>query len=70
MKAKTTSIKVSSRASVKVRDNFYTVEFTEERSVPEDLTEEELAVERQALWDTCNTETDNQIRDIVTTFAK
>lgn len=61
-KAITTSIRITSRASVKVRDNFYTVEYCEERSIPEDADIEE---ERQALWDTCNGEVDGQIEDIL-----
>ena len=49
--AKTTTIKASSRASVKVGDNFYTVEWTEERTIqPKDDIEEE----RQLLWDDVN----------------
>lgn len=67
MKAITTSIRATSRASIKVNDSFYTVEWCEERSVPEDANLEE---ERQALWDTCNTETDNQVAEILQTFKK
>ena len=67
-KAKTITIKASSRASVKLRDNFYTVEWTEERSVPATISKEALAKERKALWDTCNSETDNQVKEIVETF--
>lgn len=61
----TTMIKVSSRASVKIKDNFYTIEYGEERSIPEGCDIEE---ERQNLWDTCNSEVDKQIEDIVKTF--
>lgn len=61
-KVRTTSIKCTSRASVKIKDSFYTVEWCEERSIPEDANLEE---ERKALWDTCNNEVDNQIRDIL-----
>lgn len=66
-KAVTKSITATSRASVKVRDNFYTVEFCEERSVPEDAN---LEIERQLLWDTVNAEVDNQISDIIQSFRK
>ena len=65
-KAITTSIRITSRASVKVRDNFYTVEYCEERSVPEDADIEE---ERQELWDTCNGEVDGQIEDILKSYG-
>ena len=68
MKVKTTTIKATSRASVKVRDNYFTVEYSEERVVEyegkEEVNEERLQEERQNLWDTCNAEIDNQIEDI------
>lgn len=65
--SQTTLIKASSRASVKVGDSYYTVEWTEERTVdPTDGLEEE----RANLWDTANTEVDNQIRDILNAFKK
>lgn len=64
---KTITIKVASRASVKVADSFYTVEYCEERSIdPEDNVEEE----RTKLWDTCNGEVDTQIEDILKTFSR
>ena len=65
--SKTTAIKASSRASVKVGDSFYTIEWTEERSIePNDNVEEE----RKKLWDTCNGEVDEQIAEILETFGK
>lgn len=67
IEGKTTVIRATSRASVKVGDSFYTVEWCEERSVPEDCT---LATERKALWDTCNNEVDCQIEEILKTFQK
>ena len=33
--ATVTSIRATSRASIKMHDNFYTVEYSEERSIPE-----------------------------------
>ena len=68
-KATTTTIRATSRASVKVRDSFYTVEYTEERTVPANIDRtKELEAERQLLWDTVNAEVDNQIEDIVKSF--
>lgn len=62
-----TSIRATSRASVKVGDSFYTVEYCEERSIdPDDIVEEE----RTKLWDTCNGEVDSQIEDILKSFGK
>lgn len=65
-KATTTTIKISSRASVGIQKrgttNYFTVEYTEERSIPEDADIEE---ERQLLWDTCNNQVDEQIEEII-----
>lgn len=65
--AETTSIRATSRASIKVGDSFYTVEWCEERSInPTD----DISEERAALWETCNSEVDSQIEDILRTFQK
>ena len=69
LKAKTVSIKFTSRASVCVDKNYYTVEACEERMIP-DIDDINMDEERQALWDTVNTECDNQIQDILKTFSK
>ena len=67
--AKTTLIRATSRASVKIRDNFYTVEYCEERMIPQDMTDEAcIQIERDILWDKVNSECDSQIEDIVKTF--
>ena len=58
----TTAIRITSRASIKVKDSFYTIEYCEERSIPEDADLEE---ERADLWNTCNAEVDNQLEDII-----
>ena len=67
-KAKVTVIRATSRASVKVRDNFYTVEYSEERAIP-DIEGINLEAEKQALWEAVNYECDNQIHDILDTFG-
>lgn len=64
---KVTSIRATSRASVKINDSFYTVEWCEERSVNETDNIEE---EREKLWETCNNEVDTQIEDILKSFSK
>ena len=66
-KAITTTIQASSRASIKVGDNFYTIEWSEERSIPEDANIEE---ERKLLWETANGEVDNQITEILEAYGK
>ena len=68
-KATTTSIRATSRASVKIRDNYYTVEYTEERTIPQ-VDGVDLEEERKALWDDVNAECDNQIAEIIKAFAK
>lgn len=65
--AETTSIRATSRASIKVGDSFYTVEWCEERSINQT---DDIAEERAALWETCNSEVDSQIEDILRTFQK
>lgn len=66
--AKITTIKATSRASVKVKDNhyndnYYTVEYSEERVIPE-VEGVNIEEERRLLWDTVNAECDNQILEI------
>lgn len=65
--AKTTSIRITSRASVKVSDNFYTVEYCEERSIPDGA---DVIKERALLWDDANNECDKQIEDILKVYKK
>ena len=64
---KVMSIRATSRASVKISDSFYTVEYCEERSIDHDDNVEE---KRKKLWDTCNGEVDNQLEDIIRSFSK
>jgi len=61
--AKITTIRATSRASVKVRDNYFTVEYSEERVIPE-IEGVNIEEERKILWDVVNGECDNQILDI------
>lgn len=59
-KAIITSIKATSRASVKIGDSYYTLEYCEERIIP-DVDDIDIATERELLWNTVNAEVDNQI---------
>lgn len=63
-KAKPTVIKFSSRASVKIKESFYTFEYGEERQI-DNFDEINLDREIQALTDACNTVVDNQIADVI-----
>ena len=68
-KAKPTIIKFSSRASVKIQEHYYTIEYGEERQI-ENFDEVDIDKERQMLIDDCNNQVDRQIEDIVKTFSK
>ena len=68
-KATVTKISATSRVAIKVRDNFYTVEYTEERSIP-DVEDVDVEQERWALFDDCNRIVDAQCNDILNTFQK
>lgn len=69
VKAITKTIKATSRASVKVGESYYTVEYSEERIIP-DIEGIDIEKERQFLWEDINAECDNQIEDILKTFKK
>ena len=68
-KARTTQIRATSRASVKIKESYYTVEYTEERTIP-DTEGVNLEEERKLLWNDVNDEVDGQIEDIIKSFAK
>lgn len=65
--AKTTSIRFTSRASIKIKDSFYTVEACEERVIP-DIEGVNVGKEKELLWDAVNNEVDVQIQEIIKTF--
>ena len=69
VKAKTKTITATSRASIKVGDSFYTLEFTEERTIPQTSTVN-LTLEKDMLWDEENSQVDKQIEDVLRTFKK
>lgn len=60
--AQTTEIRFSSKATVKIRDNFFSFEFSATRQVPMGANE---VVEIQALTDDVNAVIDDQINQIV-----
>lgn len=68
-KAQTVSIRYTSRASVKIGEQYYTVEATEERAIP-DVPDIDLDEERKLLWDEVNRQVDNQVDDIYEQFEK
>jgi hypothetical protein len=68
-KAVITKIQATSRMSLKVRDNYFTVEFSEERAIP-DLEDVDIEQEKIALWNAVNAEVENQAELIYNTFNK
>lgn len=62
-KAITTTIRATSRASIKIKDNFYTLEYCEERTIP-NIEGVNLESEKELLWDDVNREVDKQVEDI------
>lgn len=66
-KAVVTSIKATSRASVCINKNYYTVEYCEERMIP-DTNGVDIEEERRILWNVVNSECDKQVEEIARTF--
>lgn len=63
-KAITTQIRATSRVSAKIGDDFYTLEFSEERTIP-DIEGVNLDEERNKLWDDVNYSVDIQLQDTI-----
>lgn len=68
-KAKVTEISATSRIAIKIRDNYYTVEYSEKRVVP-DTDDVDINAERTILWDDVNAVVDDQASQIMQTFNK
>ena len=66
---KPTLIRATSRASVKIHDSFYTVEYSEERALPQDV-DFDINEERIDLWFDVNDEVDKQLEDIVASLQR
>lgn len=66
-KAKVVEINATSRVAIKIRDNYYTVEYTEKRSIPE-VEGVDIEAERELLWNDVNATVDNQANEIIKTF--
>lgn len=70
-KAVITTIKATSRRSIGIANRtnteYYTMEYTEERTIPEDA---DIDKERTFLWDAVNEEVDKQIEDIIEFYKK
>ena len=65
--AKTTTIRATSRISTKIKDTFYTFEYCEERQIEEG---NDVANEREKLWEVCNAEVDYQVAETLAMYKK
>ena len=68
-KAVVSKINATSRIAIKIKDNFYTVEYSEERLIP-DVEGIDVEKERVLLFDDVNSIVDAQAEDIIKTFQK
>lgn len=66
-KAVPTKITAVSRCAIKIRDNYYTIEASEERSIA-DTQDVDMDKEWSLLFDEVNNITDKQVVDIIKTF--
>ena len=62
-KATPTVIKFISRASTKIKEQYYTFEYGEERQI-NNFEEVDIEKEKRALVDDCNAVVDDQIKEI------
>lgn len=62
--AKTVKISGTSKATVQIKNNYYSFSYREERELPEDDTRTNIEKERELLWETLNAEVDKQIEEI------
>ena len=61
------TIRATSRLSTKVGETFYTFEYTEERLLEDG---DNIEDERAELWETCNTEVDTQLEEVIKLYRK
>ena len=61
------TIKAESKTTIKIKDNYYSVTYTEERTIPE-MEDVNIDAERALLWDDVNKTVDMQAEEIIKTF--
>ena len=69
IQGQTTSIRATSRVAICIKNNYYTVESTEERYIPES-DDINLELEWKALYESVNAITDSQCQEILDSFKK
>lgn len=63
-KAIPVEITASSRVSVKIKETYYTFEYSEKRSI-ENYDRVDMDQEREDLWNTCHGEVDKQVKELL-----
>ena len=66
IKGRPTKISATSRSAICIKNNYYTIEASEERSIPE--TDVDMGKEYEALFNEVNDVVDAQMQDIIKTF--
>lgn len=66
IKGRPTKISATSRSAICIKNNYYTIEASEERSIPE--TDADMGKEYEALFNEVNDVVDAQMQDIIKTF--
>lgn len=64
---KINKIQATSRISTKIKETFYTFEYTEERLLEDG---DDVERERADLWETCHKEVDKQVEDVISLVYK
>lgn len=67
---KTTVMRFTSRASVKIKDSYFTFEATIEKQCPDEFTEQEYIEAKDKLWAEVNEEVNLQVNDCVEELSK
>lgn len=66
-KAIVSTIRAESKTTLKIKDNFYSITYTEERLIP-NVEGVDIEKERVLLFDDVNAIVDSQAEDIIRTF--
>lgn len=67
--AKTVKISGTSKATIQIKNNYYSFSYSEERELPEDHIRVNIEKERELLWETLNAEVDKQIEEITQLYS-
>ena len=68
-KAQITKIQATSRMSLRLKENYFTIEYSEERAIP-DIDGVDINKEREALWNVVNGQCEDQADLIYKVFNR